>query len=236
VVPSASLFGFQLSAFSFPRWFAYGLSGWVAFLLVGNEAWYRSHESQSTAEPQWAPRFPTNLASAHEIPVSQSTREALKCDKINACSWEEPDGNTWTAYYFEWSSGKASSRVAARHHRPDYCLPASGRTLKADLGISYLPANGLQLPFRTYLFDNNGRPLYVFYCLWEQGARKQRGLGGSKYLDLIQPALAGQRRLGQQILELIVTGYPDVAEAERAVRERLPQMIQVAGKAGPDSQ
>src|SRR4029077_4013421 len=98
-------------------------------------------------------------------------------------SWEEPDGGKWSAYFFRWRAGEATSRMAARDHRPEICLPSRGYKVTTDLGILNLPAHGLTLPFRAYVFEDAGRVLYVFFCLWEDGTDKQAGLGRSKYLD-----------------------------------------------------
>jgi hypothetical protein len=117
--------------------------------------------------------------------------------------------------------------MAARDHRPEICLPSTGFKVKADSGIHFLPAHGLELPFRSYVFEDAGRVLYVFFCLWEDGADKQHGLGRSKYLDRLDSVLAGRRRLGQQTLEIIVSGYTGMPEAEEAVRQRLPTLVQL---------
>jgi len=68
--------------------------------------------------------------------------------------------------------------------------------------------------------------LYVFFCLWEDEAEKQMGFGGSKYADRLRSVLRGRRGLGQQTLEIVVSGCKSISDAERAVRERLPALIQ----------
>src|SRR5262249_47378412 len=90
-----------------------------------------------------------------------------------------------------------------------------------------LPVLGLELPFREYVFETSGTLLFVFHCLWENGAVKQTGFGVSKYLDRLEAVLQGKRRLGQQTLELIVSGYQDMPTAETAVRQRLPTLIRL---------
>lgn len=205
--------------------FAVGL--WSLCVLALTELWYRAHESKSTSTPQWSARFPTSSPRAIEIPINPTTRKVLKCDQGAGLSWDEPDGSKWWAYNFLWRAGDATSRMAARDHRPEYCLGATGHNLKADLGIRYLPAHGLQLPFRAYTFENAGGTLHVFFCLWEDGAAKQSGLGRSKYLDRLDSVLAGQRRLGQQTLEIVMSGYVSLEEAEQALRQRLPGLIQL---------
>jgi exosortase len=198
---------------------------WSLFCLGVTEAWYRAHETDPAQTVRWSVQFPTNSPSAKEMWIDKEVRQVLRCDQGDAYSWEEQDGSNWSAYFFRWRSGEATSRMAARDHRPEICLPSSGNQLKASLGTRYLPVHGLELPFRTYTFESAGSVLYVFFCLWEDGAEMQTGLGRSKYLDRLGSVLTGKRRLGQQTLELVLGGYGSMEEAEQAVRQRLPNLI-----------
>jgi len=210
------------------RWrrYAIALGCWCLLAIAATEAWYRSHEVNLAPNTAWWASFPTNSPSAREIPMSKLARSKLKYDQASTWAWEEPDGSKWAAYCFRWNAGVASSRMAARDHRPEYCLGGSGYNCQADLGISYFPAQGLELPFRNYVFERGGVVLYVFHCLWEEGALEQRGFGTSKYLDRLRAVQLGKRYLGQQTLEIVVSGYANMEEAERAVRRRLPGLIQ----------
>lgn len=67
----------------------------------------------------------------------------------------------------------------------------------------------------------------VVSSLWDDGAEKQAGFGHSKYLDRLNSVLTGRRRLGQQTLEFILSGYPSLKAAEQSVRKRLPVLIKV---------
>jgi exosortase len=205
---------------------------WSLCIIALTEAWYRSHETDPAQTVRWSAQFPTNSPSALKRPVSKEIRQILKCDQGDGFSWEEQDGSKWSAFFFRWRSGEATSRMAARDHCPEICLPSRGYNVKADLGILLLPAHGLQLPFRAYIFKDEERPLYVFFCLWEDGADKQTGLGRSKYLDRLNSVLAGKRRLGQQTLEIIVNGYASEQEAVQAMRQRLPSLIQLEAPPG----
>jgi exosortase len=205
---------------------------WSVVCIGVTEAWYRGHESKRVPTAMWWAHFPTNSPGASEIPMSKLARSKLKYDEGSTLSWEEPDGSKWSAFCFRWNAGVATSRMSARDHRPEYCLGGSGYNCQADLGIRYLPAQGLELPFRTYTFERAGVVLYVFHCLWEDGAAKQNGFGTSKYLDRLETVLEGKRCLGQQTLEIIVSGYASMDEAEAAFRQRLPNLIQLG--AAPD--
>jgi exosortase len=217
----------QPATTQFPLWFSVSLALWVLLCLAATEAWYRVHDTDPAKTVRWTAQFPTNSPTARKIFIDKDTRKVLKYDQGTALSWDEPDGNNWSAFFFRWREGEATSRMAARDHRPEICLPSTGYRLKTDSGIHFMPAQGLELPFRAYTFEEAGRVLHVFFCLWEDGAEKQAGLGKSKYLDRLDSVLAGKRRVGQQTLEIIISGYKDMEEAELALRQRLPNFIQL---------
>ena len=121
--------------------------------------------------------------------------------------------------------------MSALGHRPEYCLTGAGNELKADLGTLFIPAAGFDLPFRAYVFNDSQQTLYVFFCLWEDQAEKQTGFGKSKYADRLRSVLKGRRGLGQQTLEIVVSGCKSMSDAERALRDRLPGLIQEETKA-----
>ena len=98
-----------------------------------------------------------------------------------------------------------------------------------DAGLDYFEVGVLQIPFRKYTYDVNGSPVHVFFCLWEDGSEKQIGMLGSKGADRVRTALSGRRRLGQQTLELVLSGYASLAEAGKAVRTHLPALTRTMG-------
>ncbi len=210
-----------------PRFFIYSLTGWVALMLIGNEAWYRSHEVRQADTARWWVNYPTNLPSFRAVTASKYAQKLLQHDAESGGAWEEPDGTKWTVYCFRWRAGDATARMSALSHRPEYCLVGSGHNLVASHGTRYLPANGLELPFRLYTFNSAERPLHVFFCLWEDGTETQPGFGRNKYLDRLSGVLAGRRGMGQQTLEIICSGYSSMEEADKAVRQRLPDLIDI---------
>ena len=226
-LPNGPLVSSPVVPASLPRWFTLALSGWVALLLIGNELWYRSHELKPVETIHWWVNYPTHLPGFREVPISQFARKLLKYDDGITASWEEVGGSQWSVYCFRWRAGSPTARMSALGHRPEYCMTGSGHTMNADLGTRYLSANGLNLPFRTYIFDSPQQPLYVFFCLWEDGTEKQTGFAKTKYHDRLRSALAGRRGLGQQTLEIIVSGYSNIEAAEQAVRKRLPDLIRI---------
>ena len=223
--PQPSTFNPQLPSALRTYLLAIGL--WSLLCLVATEVWYRGHELRRADTAQWWVSYPTNLPSFQPVNVSKAAAKLLRHDMESGGSWDDPDGTKWSVFCFRWKEGDPAARMSAQGHRPEYCLVGSGHNLIAMSGTQYLPAKGIALPFRLYTFDRAERPMHVFFCLWEDGAETQAGYGKTKTGDRLRTAWAGRRGMGQQTLEIICTGYPDMAAAEKAARERLPGLIRV---------
>ena len=132
-------------------------------------------------------------------------------------------------YFFRWLPGRTAA-LFVKIHRPDVCLPASGLTLDRDEGIQLIEVNGVKLPVRFYRFDDHGKPLHVVYCYWD--ARSSYETVNAAIEEdwtargRIRTALRGRREVGAQMLELIVWGYQDDAEAKQALQRQLARVIQ----------
>jgi hypothetical protein len=194
-----------------------------------NELWYQAHESRNSGGFHWAASFPTNAPAYKEIELTATERGDLGNDAGAAGEWDDPAGRHWTGYFFRWNPTSIASVLRARIHRPERCLPAAGLRLVADGGLVNFQAGNLQLPFQEYTYESEGRMLQVFFCQWEDGDEKQGGMWSSKQADRLRSVLVGRRKLGQQTLELIVTGTRTLDEAAQALRTEIPALIKIEG-------
>jgi len=210
-----------------PKRFLLAVGCWSVCLLGGTEFWYRWHEARNQSVFGWTVSLPREQPSFGSIELPERARRILAADFEATGKWQDGDGSHWMAFFFRWSARSTLSMMRARVHRPDVCLPASGFTMRADHGLDYFQAGDLALPFRRYTFEEKGRPMYVFFCQWEDTGNRQTGMWKSKQADRIRAVLAGRRRVAQQTFEIIVAGFPDLQEAEKAVKERLPQLIRL---------
>jgi hypothetical protein len=106
-------------------------------------------------------------------------------------------------------------------------MTGAGWRQTSESGVDYFDIPGLKLPFRKYVFSADGRIVHVFFSLWQDGDELRSGMRWHGRRDRLMMALEGKRRYGLQSLEIITTGYSDLAEAEQAVRQRLPGLIQL---------
>lgn len=203
------------------------LAGWLALTEIGTELWYRVHENPTAVAHAWAVRWPEQAPGFKNLPVSPSVSSALGCNEGRQAVWGSPGGAQWEMFAFRWYPGRTST-LSARLHRPDICLPAAGRTLVAELPGETVTAGDLRIPFRVYQFDNQGQPLFVFYCLWEVGNHDQDSNDILKEYSprgRLKRVLAGQRNLGQQSLEVVLAGPDTPKAATLAFRHAIGQII-----------
>lgn len=205
---------------------AIGFAIWMVLIFLGNEVWYRSRDTSWKESTRWAFQAPQDAPGYGPVEVGDSILRQLKYDHGTAGAWRTLDGRAWTAFFFRWDPRTAGHSSLGRVHRPDRCLPGSGFRIVEDAGVEGFEADGVTIPFRRYTFGRDEAVLHVFFCLWEDGMDRQGGLG-SKYGERFRLAIQGRRLIGQQTFQLILAGYPSLAEATESVRRELPGLVEV---------
>jgi exosortase len=206
---------------------ASSLGAWVLFTLVITEVWYRSHETRDKSH--WSVTWPVYKKDFSDVTIPKLEADALACDQGLAAQWEDDDGSRWKTFFFTWAEGPTRSRILARMHRPENCLPAAGYKLHEDRGTIAIKAKDLVIPFHDLDFEYEGDHVYVFFCLWEDRAKqleRPRIRDDWNQLAKLESVLLGERNLGQQVLEIVVFGYDKPEEAEAALRRDVEAMIQ----------
>jgi len=144
---------------------AFSLGAWLVLTEVGVEGWYRWHERSIPAQPQWTVQWPQDAPGLKEVPIAEKAAQYLRYDEGRSATWLG-DGHRWQAMFFRWDPGRIAPYLA-KTHTPAACLPAAGKTLETISDLQIISVAGLNLPFRTYAYRENGRSVYVWYCLWE---------------------------------------------------------------------
>jgi exosortase/archaeosortase family protein len=209
------------------QWVA-GLGAWVFFTVAAVEAWYRSHETKDNSH--WSVVWPISKKDFSDLAIRKPDADVLAFDEGRGAAWDNDDGSRWVAYFFKWAEGPARSRILARMHRPENCLPAAGYHLREDRGTITVKAKNLLIPFRALDYEYVGERFYVFFCLWEDRSmqpdrpRIQDEWTRSAKLESV---LLGERNLGQQVLEIVISGYGSAQEAETALRGQMEDLIKI---------
>ena len=205
------------------------LAIWFVFVEAGVQIWYRAHQPSTIS--RWAVRWPESESNYKKVPIASAAETLLRYNEGGGAAWEGTDGRQWMMYFFRWLPGRTAARFV-KVHRPDICLPASGRTMRSDNGIHMLAVNGVNLPIRSYRFDDRGVPLHVFYCYWDARSSYEN-VAAAESEDWsargrLRAALQGRREIGAQMIEIVVWGYQDDAEASEALARELGQVIRTS--------
>jgi hypothetical protein len=209
---------------TFPsQWWALA---WLALVFAGTEIWYRIHERQLIERPPWQVTWPKENDSVTVLSIPDSTRVILRYDDAKTAAWEEPRGVRWWAFFAHWKPQRAALQLV-RSHSPEICLPAVGRTFRGSRPDVNVSTDTVSLDFRSYEFEQNGRPLFVFVCIQED-KRVASGSPDNGEWNLpgrLRAAWEGKRNLGQRLLETAVLGFDDFRQAREALSQTAREIL-----------
>jgi len=212
----------------FPFAVAASLVLWIPATWLLTESWYRAHESGASETRAWKVQWPEENPTFGTRAISDASRALLLYDEGSAAGWTQIDGSHWEAFYFRWRPGLRAAQ-AARDHVPEVCLPNQGMSLVAQAGDERFSVNNLEIPFARYQFNDRGRTLYVFRCVSNDLTARLPGdpspVNWSR-TDRFARVLQGKRqRSDQRILEVVISGYNNQADADTAFRHELEKLI-----------
>jgi exosortase/archaeosortase family protein len=217
-----STFGFRPSAFP---WLPLALLIWLVLVEAGVGLWYRAHESPRTASAPWNVGWPKGNPTLEQVPMLEQTQRILRFDDAASLTWQGEDGSRWQGIYFRWKPGHIWRGVLGDHN-PAICLPASGRVVHSVAPASFNADSRMPLKFLRYEFEEPTKRLYVYFGIWEEGARQQTlPVASVTAWDRLRAVAEGRRNRGMQSFELAVWGINDKVEADRQARQQLQQLI-----------
>jgi exosortase/archaeosortase family protein len=203
-------------------------AAFLLWFLAGEvlvEAWYRVREPRWQGW-SWSVQWPNQNPTFQVNKIPDRSLRLLMCDASESARWTESDGGEWSAYWIRWNPGNAAA-ATARVHRPEVCLNAEGAVLEKDRGLQPLAVDQLQLPFHAYIFRLRQRVLHVFFCLYEEipGSFEPERYAPDGMIHLILRAFQGRRNVGQQSLEVALSGYPSDQAAQKVFQTRIRQYL-----------
>ena len=205
---------------------ALGLALWLGFTEICVASWYKADPNQAK-RAEWTTAWPTAEPAYKDSPVPEAAQNMLRYNEGGGASWRSADNHQWMMFSFRWLPGRTAA-LFVRNHRPDVCLPASGMTLRKDEGLQLIPINGMNLPFRSYRFEANGRPIHVFYCYWDGRSSYDTNADAEEDWSprgRLRSAWNGKREVGTQMLQLAVWDYEEDAEARHALVGQLEKIV-----------
>jgi len=208
-----------------PQWMALA---WLALIFAGTEIWYRLHERQLIERPSWQVTWPAGNETVAALPIPESTRVILRYDDAKTAAWEQPRGVHWWSFFAHWKPQRAALQLV-RSHSPEICLPAIGRTFRRTRPDVNVRAGPVSLDFRSYEFEQNGQPLFVFVCIQEDKrvASGPADIGEWNLRGRLRAALDGKRNLGQRLLEVAILGLEDFVQASEAMSKTAEEILRL---------
>jgi exosortase len=199
---------------------------WLVMIFAGAEVWYRLHERALIERPAWQARWPEANDTIVPLVIPESTRVILHYNTAKSAAWEDPPGVRWWSFFALWKSQRAALQLV-RSHSPEICLPAVGRMFRGPRPGVNVDVAGISLTFRSYEFEQNGRPFFVFDCIQDD---KWIGTEGSdpgqwNLPGRLRAAWQGKRNLGQRLLEIAVLGYADFTQAREALAKTAAAIV-----------
>jgi exosortase len=204
------------------------LTLWIVLAEIGVQLYYRFHQS-SMASPRWTVLWPTSEIGYKSVPIPPETKNLLRYNDGSAATWKAADGHLRMMYFFRWLPGR-SGGLSVKIHRPDICLPATGLTMRHDDGSRLLNVNGVDLHIHSYRFEDRAAQLHVFYCYWDASSSNKNVAAAEQEDWTARGRLRAVFKVRPEIgavLELIVWGYQDDSDAERAMRRELEDRVRL---------
>lgn len=204
---------------------------WIALVETGVSAWYQAHERSRPRLPSWTVAPPAGAPDYRALPVDDLTRSLLRYDSAQCARWRRAgaEASACTMFFFRWEPGRTSATLATMH-QPTVCLPASGMTQLGGAGTRIFPTPiGIDIPVEQYEFLHNRQHLFVFYAVWQDRAGYALPKDQVTRSRRLGAAFAGQRNMGQQTLEMVLTGPANQAEAAEAFARELAAVVRRKG-------
>jgi hypothetical protein len=202
--------------------------------LLGTELWYRQHESELTGLRIWFLHPVGTQGGASRVAIPAQTMKMLFYPEGFSERWMVGDNAGGQAFYFHWPAGRTSQQ-AVTMHRPEVCLSSIGMKLIRTLPPRDYSSEGVTIPFRSWLFEQRGVPVYVFQSLIEEGSA---GRGMTSQLDdslrgRLHAVLEGRRNRGERMIEVAFLNIPDEKSAVEALNTYLNAAMTVEMIAAP---
>ena len=201
--------------------------GLLLLSLIGTEFWFSSHQSKEEAI-SWSLRSRSGSTGVEPVIIPEATFRMLFNPEGFSERWISLSGVQGQAFYFRWPAGRMAVQAVAMHN-PEVCLRSIGMHEVSPLTPLAVQRNGVTIPFRSWLFEQNGRPVYVFQAIVEDGAAKE---GKAELIpDTLRGRLhrlrAARRNTGERMVEVAFWNLPNEASARSEMVNYLEEVLSV---------
>jgi len=197
-------------------------------LFAGGELfnwWWYATACAQERQP-WTVRWSSLGEEARTISISKQIFSNLQCDTGSAKWWFSADGHRWIGYFFEWEPGLRASFARSPGHRPEICVPATGRRLVRDNGYQRFFFGDHVLSVRHEVFDDFGQPLNVFFITEGSDiSNSDEAIDSILFRGRLRSVLLRSRQGDRRSLELIAETYETPDQAWKSAASLLSLLI-----------
>jgi len=214
---------FQFSKFQF-----LGIFAWLVFTEAATAYWFHVGDQRAVENLVWSVNWPTNAAGYAERGLTKAEQAMLRCDSAKEASWLADAGDSWSMIALRWNPENPNAFLG-HQHTPDVCFVGAGWLLRREPEPMRLKVNGLELPFRRYVFEVEGKTAYVFLSFWDErspGGRQELPLAYG-FIRRVKAAWEGERNHGFKKLEISIIGPANEEESVAVLRDGLQKLIEV---------
>jgi exosortase len=195
--------------------------------MIGTEFWFSSHNSKEEVI-EWTLRSRSGSNGVEPVIIPEATLRMIFNPEGFSERWITSSGVQGQAFYFRWPAGRMAVQAVSMHN-PEVCLHSIGMRMISSLAPLSVQRNGITIPFRSWLFEQNGRPVYVFQAIVEDGGTKD---GAAEVIpDTLRGRLhrlrAAKRNAGERMVEVAFWNLPDEASARNEMESYLGEVLSV---------
>ena len=199
--------------------------GLLVISLIGTEFWFSSRKSNQEVI-SWSLRSRTGSTGVESVIIPEATLRMLFNPEGFSERWITSLGIQGQAFYFRWPAGRTAVQAVSMHN-PEVCLRSIGMHMISSLAPLLIQRNGITIPFRSWLFEQNGRPVFVFQAIVEDGATRE---GEAEVIPdtlrgRLQRLRAGRRNAGERMVEVAFWNLPNEASARNEMERYLGEVL-----------
>jgi len=197
----------------------------VALMAGGSEGWYWWKNKNAVRAPAWTVASADPAAGLTDEELGERAFEVLRYDRGFQRTWRDGSGRQWHMIFTEWDPKRMSLHYA-QPHLPEQCQRMIGREIVSKSELRKAEAGGITIAYNLYKIRAGADEFYLMYVV-----NDDRISGQEITVERATPAnrwkavMAGRRNMGQRSMQLALVGEPDAAVAEKAMLEKLPQLV-----------
>jgi len=194
--------------------------------LAGTEYWFRSNEGARNSVADWELRPRGHISGVMSVRVDPATLRMLYYPEGFSERWASINGEMGQVFYFRWPAGRTSVQAVSMHN-PEVCLSSIGMHLQKPLSPIVCETSMLRLPFQAWLFEQHGRPVYVFHAIIKDGdvSKEAPEKFDDSPMARMENVFKGRRNPGERMIEVAFWNLPDEAVAREALRQYISHAL-----------